>query len=179
MPGNDKKALRYAARLTAIYDYCESGEMVRNYNTLNRTDCMEALEKLKGLPEDLELHGLWAQVSQECPGIGHADVAAIATWSIQGAYKYYDMQRREIETVLCLRELFDKAGGDLFAISDRNGVYCWTLSDWLNFRKRVTWYLVLAVEDFRASKVDFNIDDVLQNMGVIKQNYIKEQGTKK
>lgn len=179
MISNDRKAMRYAARLTAIYDFVSSGIMDRDYNSLNRAECLDALSKIKRLPETKELYNLWSQVSNEFPGIGNTDVEAITTWSVQGAYKYYDIQKREIETVLCLRELYDKAGGDLFGISERNNVYCWTLKGWTTFQKRITWYLVLAMEELKATGNIFTIDDALQKMAQTKRKYTEEQKVKK
>ena len=90
MPNKDKLAMRYAARLTAIYDYITVQVMDRDYNSLNRTDCIQALNKLGRVPETLELHNLWSQVSNECSGIKNEDVEAIEVWRIQDAYKYYN-----------------------------------------------------------------------------------------
>ena len=176
---NDKTAMRYAARLTAVYDFVSSGIMNRDYNSLNRADCLDALSKIKRFTETKELYNLWSQVSNEFPGIGNTDVEAIITWSVQSAYKYYDMQKREIEAVLCLRELYDKAGGNLFGISERNNVYCWTLKGWMTFQKRITWYLVLSIEELKAAGNIFTIDDALQKMAQTKLKYIEEQKVKK
>ena len=176
---NDKKALRYAARLTCIYDYCCPGDMDRSMNNMNKDDCMAALEALKSLPKTETIENLWSQVSREAPGVSHKDVADIVTWSIQGAYKYYEMQRREIEAVHCLRDLFADAGGNLFDIAERNNVYCWTLQGWLTFQKRITWHLVLAIEALKAEGKTFTIDDALGRMASIKQNFIEEQRMKK
>lgn len=179
MPNKDKLAMRYAARLTAIYDYITVQVMDRDYNSLNRTDCIQALNKLGRVPETLELHNLWSQVSNECSGIKNEDVEAIEVWRIQDAYKYYNMQKREIEASLCLRDLMEKSEDNLFQISERNNVYCWTLQGWTTFQKRITWYLVLSIEELKASGKPFTIDDALQRMAAIKQNYIEEQRMKK
>ena len=173
----DKLALRYAARLTAIYDFITVQIMDRDYNSLNRSDCLEALKKLGRVQETKELYNLWSQVSNECSGIRNEDVEAIEVWRIQDAYKYYNMQRREIEASLCLRDIMKKSEENLFQISERNNVYCWTLQGWTTFQKRITWYLVLATEELKASGKPFTVDNALQRMAAIKQSYIMEQKT--
>ena len=170
MPNKDKLALRYAARLTAIYDYITVQVMDRDYNSLNRSDCMEALKKMGRVPETLELHNLWSQVSNECSGIRNEDVEAIEVWRIQDAYKYYHMQRREIEAVEALKRVYEKDGRDLFAISKDCDVYCWTLKGWLTKQKRISWKMVKSLENLEKEGKDYTIMDAFRGMQEVYRN---------
>ena len=145
----DKKAMRYAARLTAIYDW--HNDIDRTPERMAKADCIEAVHGLSSVHEYF-VRQLWDQASNEFPHIGNADIEAVQKWVLPEVIRVYDMQMREIKAVGRLREVFEAEEITLEEIQKQSGEPYWRFTSWLNYHNRLPWLVVLAVESLDASK---------------------------
>ena len=169
MPNNDKKAMRYAARLTCIYDLA-CGGADRLPENLSKDNCLEALSKLSAFASNEEVDNLWKQVSRLFVGIGNKDVCAVGFWDLPEVVRVYNMQRREVEAVNLLKRVYEKDGRDLFEISRECNVYCWTLQGWMTLQKQISWKMVKSLEKLEASGNDYTIMDAFRGMQEVFEN---------
>lgn len=145
----DKKAMRYAARLTAIYDWHKGIE--RTPERLSKADCIEAVHGLSSVHEYF-VRQLWDQASNEFPHIGNEDIEAVYKWILPEVIRVYDMQIREIKAVGRLREVFEAEGTTLSELQEQTGELYWRFAAWINFHNRLPWLMVLAVESLDSTK---------------------------
>lgn len=160
----NKAAMRYAARLTCIYDWTQGG-MDREAERLSKADCIEAIRKLWPVREtDENVLRLWNIIGDEFPGVSNGSITEAEKWDIAELVRVYNMQRREIEAVDLLKRVYEKDGRDLFAIAKGCDVYCWTLKGWMDFRKHIPWKMVKSLEALEKGGTDYTIKDAFEGM---------------
>ena len=166
---NDKKALRYAARLTCIYDLARGGAD-RLPEDMSKDKCLEAIGKLSAFASNEEVDNLWKQASRLFVGIGNKDIQAVKEWYLPEVVRVYNMQRREVAAVNILKRVYEKDGRDLFEISRECNVYCWTLQGWLTLQKQISWKMVKSLEKLEAFGKDYTIMDAFRGMQEVYKN---------
>lgn len=172
----DKASMRYAGRLTAIYDWAFSGICDRTPERLSRADCIEAIRNLwNSYKDDKDVDRLWSLVSNDFPGIGNKQIEEASFWNLREVCRLYDMQRRELEAVEVLKSLYEKDGRGLFEIADENHVYPWTLTAWMDYGKRITWFLVQSIEALKEAGKPFDLNDALKGMAEMKRRYTEKK----
>ena len=165
----DRKTMRYAARLTCIWDWTQ-GETDRIPERFSKGDCLEAISRL-AKTTDPEALNLWSAACEDLSGIGNKDITEAVHWDLNELVRVYDMQRREIEAVQVLKSLYEKDGRTLFPIANEIGIYPWTLQSWMDMRKRVSWYVVLASEELK----DCTIIELFKRAKELQSNYYEER----
>ena len=169
MPKDDKKALRYAARLTAIYDWYR-GEDDRTVENLSKDRCLEAVRALSFV-QDKGVTNLWDQASSEFPHIGNTDIKAVEKWILPEVCRVYNMQRREIRACERLSAVYEAEGTPLKEIQNRSGEAYWRFAGWLNYTVRMPWLVVLAVESLDASKTPWKTFDVYAERDRLRRSF--------
>jgi len=147
----NRAALRYAARLTAIYDWIVYQRMDRTLPQLGKEDCLEAVYAISAIRDPLA-EKLWSIVGNILPGIKNKDVETADPWYINEVAHTYELQRREINAVQRLREVFYSEGITLPELQEQTGKPYLYFLRWTRFQCRIPYYFVLAVESLDRTK---------------------------
>jgi len=147
----NRAALRYAARLTAIYDWSVFQSMDRTLEQLTKENCLKAVYALGELSDPL-VEKLWSIVGNILPGIRNKDVEVADPWYIKEVAHAYELQRREINAVQRLREVFYSEGITLPELQEQTGKPYLYFLRWTRFQCRIPYYFVLAVESLDRTK---------------------------
>ena len=166
-----KAAMRYAARLTCIYDWTQ-GSMDRIPERLSRGDCLEAITRLGEYLSDPLVQKLWSIVGDILPGVRNEDIGQAEKWVLPELVRNYDMQKREILAALRLAEVFNSEDDlTIFDVERLTGTYCWEFNGWLDFRNKIPWLVVQAVESLDATKRPWKTLDVFAERDRLKKEF--------
>ena len=164
----DKKAMRFAARLTAIFDWQNS-----EYRTMERLSKEECIIAVRGLSKitDNDVQKLWGLASNEFPHIGTKEIEGCEKWILPEVARVYDMQQREIKASIRLREVFEDEGMSLSDLESKTGQYRWTFYGWLHFTDRIPWLVVLSIESLDMSKTAWKTVDVFKEKDRLRRSF--------
>ena len=167
----NKAAMRYAARLACIYDWIVYGYMDRTMEKLSRQDCLDAITALSRLTDPLA-EKLWSIVGDMFLKIGNEDIKKADKWVLPELVRNYDMQKREILAAQRLREVFNSEDDlTIFDVERLTGTYCWEFNGWLDFRNKIPWLVVQAVESLDATKRPWKTLDVFRERDRLKKEF--------
>lgn len=170
MQNKDKAAMRYAARLACIYDWSAHQDMDRPVERLSKKDCMEAITAIGRLTDPLA-EKLWSIVGDMFPGIGNKDIIQAEKWVLPELAKAYDRQKREINAVQRLREVFRAEGISLMDIQDQTGEPYVNFMRWTRFQTRIPWLVVLAVESLDTAKRPWKTFEVFRERDRLRRSF--------
>jgi len=174
-----KAAMRYAARLTCIYDWTVYRSMDRIPERLSRGDCLEAITRLgEHLPDPL-VQKLWSIVGDLFPGIGNKDIEDADKWIIPELVKAYGQQRREINAVQRLREVFHAEGITLMDLQNQTGEPYVHFMRWTRFQSHIPDIVVQAVENLDTAKRPWKTLDVFKERDRLRRKYENAARTEK
>ena len=179
-----KAAMRYAARLACIYDWTQ-GSMERSAEDLSREACLEAITALRSfimynmgtMPEVIEK--LWSIVGDLFPGIGNKDIEDADRWVIPELVKVYGQQKREINAVQRLREVFYSEGITLMELQEQTGEPYVNFMRWTRFQTHIPDLIVQAVEYLDSTKTEWKTAEIFIERDRIKKQYADITRTKK
>jgi len=166
-----KAAMRYAARLTCIYDWTVYQSMDRIPERLSRGDCLEAITRLGEHLSDPLVEKLWSIVGDVLPGVRNEDIETADKWIIPELVKAYNTQRREINAVQRLREVFYAEGIDLMELQNQTGEPYVNFMRWTRFQRRIPDLVIQAVENLDASKRPWKTSDVFKERDRLRRGY--------
>ena len=166
-------AMRYAARLTCIYDWSVYQDMDRVPERMTKSECIETIRKLWDIKDnDESVLRLWNIVGNMFPGTGNDDIEQADKWVLPELVRNYDMQKREILATQRLREVFNSEDDlTIFDVERLTGTYCWEFNGWLDFRNRIPWLVVQAVENLDATKRPWKTLDVFRERDRLKKEF--------
>lgn len=173
-----KAAMRYAARLACIYDWSVHRDMDRPIEKLSRRDCMEAIAKLGRLEDPLALK-LWSIVGDILPGVRNEDIEQADKWVLPELVKAYNAQRREINAVQRLREVFHAEGITLMDLQNQTGEPYVSFMRWTRFQSHIPEIVVHAVENLDATKRPWKTLDVFKERDRLRREYENAARTEK
>lgn len=174
----NKAAMRYAARLACIYDWSVYQDMDRPIERLSKKDCMEAITALGRLTDPLA-EKLWSIVGDMFPGIGNEDVEKADKWIIPELAKAYEKQKREINAVQRLREVFYSEGISMMDLQKQTGEPYVHFMRWTRFQTHIPDLMVQAVESLDASKRPWKTLDVFRERDRLRREYENASRTEK
>lgn len=166
-----KAAMRYAARLTCIYDWTVYQSMDRIPERLSRGDCLEAITRLgEHLPDPL-VEKLWSIVGDVLPGVRNEDIEQADKWVLPELVKAYNTQRREILAVQRLREVFYSEGISMMDLQKQTGEPYVHFMRWTRFQTHIPDLMVQAVESLDGSKRPWKTLDVFRERDRLRREY--------
>lgn len=165
-----KAAMRYAARLTCIYDWTVYQDMDRPVERLSKKDCMEAIAALGRLTDPLA-EKLWSIVGDMFPGIGNEDIEKADKWIIPELAKAYEKQKHEINAVQRLREVFFSEGISFMDLQKQTGEPYVHFMRWIRFQTHIPDLIVQAVESLDDSKRPWKTSDVFRERDRLRREY--------
>ena len=171
-----KAAMRYAARLTCIYDWTQ-GSMERSAEDFSREECLESISALNSFIMYNEgtmvevTEKLWSIVGDVLPGVRNEDIEQADKWIIPELLKAYNTQRREINAVQRLREVFYAEGIDLMELQRQTGEPYVNFMRWTRFQRRIPDLVIQAVENLDASKRPWKTSDVFKERDRLRREY--------
>ena len=174
----NKAAMRYAARLACIYDWSVYGCMDRTMEKLSRQDCLDAITALSRLTDPLA-GKLWSIVGDMFPGIGNGDIEKADKWIIPELTKAYEKQKREINAVQRLREVFYSEGISMMDLQKQTGEPYVHFMRWTRFQKHIPDLMVQAVESLDSTKRPWKTSDVFRERDRIRREYENASGIEK
>lgn len=173
-----KAAMRYAARLCCIYDWSVYRSMDREAENLSREACLETLEALRKVRDPLT-NKLWSIVGDLFPGVRNEDVKNCPKWVIPELVKTYEWQKREINAVQRLREVFYSEGITLGDLQEQTKEPYANFMRWTRFQCHIPSLVVQAVESLDASKRPWKTSDVFKERDRIRREYANVAGIEK
>lgn len=173
-----KAAMRYAARLCCIYDWSVYRSMDRTAEELSREKCLETISRL-GKLEDPLAQKLWSIVGDLFPGIRNEDIEQANKWVLPELVKAYNAQKREINAVQRLREVFYSEGIDLMELQKQTGEPYVHFMRWTRFQTHIPDLIVQAVESLDDSKRPWKTSDVFRERDSIRRRYEDAARTEK
>lgn len=165
-----KAAMRYAARLACIYDWSVYQDMNRPVERLSKKDCLEAIASLSGTSDPLA-EKLWSIVGDMFPGIGNEDIEQADKWIIPELAKAYEKQKREINAVQRLREVFYSEGISMMELQKQTGEPYVHFMRWTRFQTHIPDLMVQAVESLDGSKRPWKTLDVFRERDRLRREY--------
>lgn len=173
-----KAAMRYAARLCCIYDWSVYRSMDREAENLSREACLETLEALRKVRDPLT-NKLWSIVGDLFPGVRNEDVEKADKWIIPELAKAYEKQKREINAVQRLREVFYSEGISMTDLQKQTGEPYVHFMRWTRFQTHIPDLIVQAVESLDDSKRPWKTSDVFRERDRIRRRYEDAARTEK
>lgn len=174
----NKAAMRYAARLACIYDWSAYQDMDRPVEKLSKKDCMEAITALSRLTDPLALK-LWSIVGDLYPGIGNNDIEQAEKWILPELDKAYSKQKREINAVQRLREVFRSEGISMMDLQQQTGEPYLNFMRWTRFQTHIPDLMVQAVESLDAAGKPWRTADAFRERDRIRRRYEDTARTEK
>ena len=179
-----KAAMRYAARLCCIYDWTQ-GSMERTAEDFSREACLESISALNSFIMYNEgkmvevIEKLWSIVGDLFPGIGNKDIEDADRWVIPELVKVYGQQKREINAVQRLREVFYAEGITLMDLQNQTGEPYVSFMRWTRFQTHIPDIVVQAVENLDATKTTWKTSEVFVEKNRIRREYADAARAKK
>lgn len=173
-----KAAMRYAARLACIYDWSVYQDMNRPVERLSKKDCMEAIAALSRLTDPLA-QKLWSIVGDLYPGIGNNDIEQAKKWVLPELDKAYSRQKREINAVQRLREVFRSEGISMMDLQQQTGEPYLNFMRWTRFQTHIPDLMVQAVESLDAAGKPWRTADAFRERDRIRRGYEDTARTEK
>lgn len=173
-----RAAMRYAARLACIYDWSVYRSMDRTAEELSREKCLETISKL-GKLEDPLAQKLWSIVGDLFPGVKNSDIEQAGKWFIPELVKVYEQQKREINAVQRLREVFYAEGITLMDLQNQTGEPYVNFMRWTRFQTHIPDLIIQAVEYLDSTKTEWKTAEIFIERDRIKKQYADITRTKK
>lgn len=179
-----KAAMRYAARLACIYDWTQ-GSMERSAEDFSREACLESISALnsfimynEGTMVELA-EKLWSIVGDLYPGIGNNDIEQAGKWILPELDKAYSRQKREINAVQRLREVFRSEGISMMDLQQQTGEPYLNFMRWTRFQTHIPDLMVQAVESLDAAGKPWRTADAFRERDRIRRGYEDTSRTEK